>query len=124
MSRSLHCVQSLRASRWATTQSSADADEEGLDAHLGQPGDGARRVVGVQGREHQVAGERGLDGDLAGLVVADLTDQDDVGVGAQDRAQAGGEVRPALLLRLTWLMPASRYSTGSSTVMIVDLGPR
>jgi hypothetical protein len=32
----------------------------------------------VQRREDQVAGERGLDGDLGGLEVADLADQDDV----------------------------------------------
>ena len=55
-----------------------------------------RRVVGVQGREHEVTGERGLDGDLRGLVVADLTDEHDVGVGAQDRAQRGGEGQPGL----------------------------
>ena len=52
---------------------------------------GARRVVGVQRREHEVAGERRLDGDLRRLAVADLADHDDVGVGAHHRAQAGGE---------------------------------
>ena len=34
------------------------------------------RVVGVQRAEHQVAGQRGLDGDLGRLRVADLADQD------------------------------------------------
>ena len=47
------------------------------------------RVVGVQRGEHQVAGERGLDGDLGGLVVADLADQHDVGV-----ASAGSSAAP------------------------------
>ena len=38
-----------------------------------------------------MAGQRGLDGDLGGLVVADLTDQHHVGVGTQNRPQRGGE---------------------------------
>ena len=66
---------------------------------------GARRVVGVQRREHEVAGQRGLDGDLRRLAVADLADHDDVGVGAQHRAQAGREVRPAFVLTWTCVMP-------------------
>ena len=81
------------------------------------------RVVGVQGRQHEVTGERGLDGDLRGLVVADLTDEHDVGVGPQDRRAAPtAKVRPALWLTCTWLMPGSRYSTGSSTVMTLTSG--
>ena len=50
------------------------------------------RVVGVQRAKHQVAGQRRLDGDLGGLQVADLADQDDVGVLAQD-ATAGARRR-------------------------------
>ena len=38
---------------------------EGLDAHVDQARSRRWRVVGVQRRQHQVAGERGLDGDLA-----------------------------------------------------------
>ena len=74
------------------------------------------RVVGVQRREHQVAGERGLDGDLGGLEVADLADHDDVGVLAQEGAQRGGEVQPISSCICTWLMPTRLYSTGSSAV--------
>ena len=55
-----------------------------------------RRVVGVQRREHQVAGQRRLDRDLRRLAVADLADHDDVGVGAHHRAQAGGERQAGL----------------------------
>jgi hypothetical protein len=51
----------------------------------------SRRVVRVQRRQHEVTGQRGLDRDLDGLGVADLTDQDDVGVLAQDRAQRARE---------------------------------
>ena len=66
-------------------------DQAGIDAHVFQPRDRARGVLGVQGAEHHVAGHRGLEGDVGRLVVADLADEDHVGVGAEDRAQAGGE---------------------------------
>ena len=75
--------------------------EEGLDAHLGEPGDRRRRVVGVQRREDEVAGQRRLDRDLGRLAVADLADHDHVGVRAQHRAQAAGERRgPAFEVHL------------------------
>ena len=44
------------------------------------------------GAEDEVAGQRGLDGDLGGLDVSDLTDHDDVGILAEDRAEQAGEV--------------------------------
>ena len=71
-----------------------------LDAHVEQAGDAAGGVVGVQRREHQVAGERRLHGDARGLEVADLADHDDVRVLAHDRAQRVGEVEPDLRLHL------------------------
>ncbi len=57
-------------------------------------------VVGVQRRQHEVPGEGRLDGDDAGLAVADLADEDDVGVLAQDRAQGVGEREAGLRVRL------------------------
>jgi hypothetical protein len=54
----------------------------------------------VQRREHEVAGERRLHGDAGGLDVADLADEDDVGVLAQDRLQAAGEGDAGLLVDL------------------------
>jgi len=45
----------------------------------------------VQRRQHEVARERGLDRDAGGLGVADLADEDDVGVLAEDRPEALGE---------------------------------
>ena len=36
--------------------------------------------------------------------------------------KADAKVSPALALVCTWLMPASRYSTGSSTVMTLTSG--
>ncbi len=48
-------------------------------------------IVGVDGGEDQVAGERGVDGDLRGFLVANFADHDLVRVVAQDGAQAAGE---------------------------------
>src|SRR5262245_20598572 len=59
-------------------------DEERVDAHVDQARHRARRVVRVERREHEVAGERGLDRDVGGLRVADLPHQDHVRVLAQD----------------------------------------
>ena len=48
-------------------------------------------VIGVNRGEHQVAGERGIDGDLRGFLVANFADHDFVRVVAQDGAQAARE---------------------------------
>ena len=45
----------------------------------------------MDGGEHQVAGERGVDRNLRGFLVADFADHDLVGVMTQDRAQAAGK---------------------------------
>jgi len=45
----------------------------------------------VQRRQHEVARHRRLDRDLGGLLVADLADEDHLGVGAEDRAQTARE---------------------------------
>ena len=58
------------------------------------------RVGGVQRREHEVAGERGLHGDAGRLDVADLADEDHVGVLAQDRLETVGERDAGLLVDL------------------------
>jgi hypothetical protein len=55
-------------------------DQERLDAHVEQTCDRARRVVGVERRQDQVTGQRGLDGNLGGFKVSNLTDHDDVRV--------------------------------------------
>jgi hypothetical protein len=77
-------------------------EQERLHAHVGQARDGAGGVVGVQRGQHQVAGQRGLDGDLRGFEIADLADHDHVRVLAQDGAQRLGktEVDLGIDLRL------------------------
>jgi hypothetical protein len=74
--------------------------EERVDLHLGEPGHRRRRVVGVQRRQDEVAGERRLHADVRGLEVAHLTDEDDVGVLPQDRPQGGGERQAGLVVDL------------------------
>ena len=93
-------VQMRRTRRWPTTPSDRRGDEERLDAHVEEAVERGDRVGGVQRREHEVAGERGLHGDAGGLDVADLADEDDVGVLAQDRLEAVGEGEAGLLVDL------------------------
>ncbi len=71
-----------------------------FDAHVEQTVDGARGIVGVNGRQHQVTGQRRLHRDLRGFQVADLADHDDVGVLPHDRAQRVGERQIDLRLDL------------------------
>ena len=71
-----------------------------LHPHVQHAGDAAGRVVGVQRAEHQVARERGLDGDARGFQVAHFADHDDVRVLADDRTQRVREVEADLRLRL------------------------
>ena len=71
-------------------------DVVGRYAHVHQPRQGLRSVVGVQRGQHQVAGLRGFDGDLRGFQVADLAHHDDVRVLAQKRAHRLGEGQPDL----------------------------
>jgi hypothetical protein len=72
------------------------------NADVDEPSDGARGVVRVQRREHEVTGERRLDRDLGRLAIADLADEDDVGVLAHDGAErrAKGEAGPLADLHL------------------------
>src|ERR1035441_1499196 len=66
-------------------------DQVVFHAHVGEAGDGAGGIVGMQGGEDEVAGEGGADGDIGGFAVADFAHHDDVGILADDVAQAAGE---------------------------------
>src|SRR5579864_265190 len=69
-----------------------------LDAHVDEPADDVGYVIGVHGGEHQVSGERRLNGDLSGFVIANFSDHDLVRVVPQDRTQAAGERQPLLFV--------------------------
>ena len=75
-------------------------DEERLDAHVHEAVQRGGRVGRVQRRHDEVAGERGLRRDARGLDVSDLTDEDRVGVLAQDRTQPGRERQAGRLVDL------------------------
>ncbi len=84
---------------------SKDSDDGGRDkvrlhAHIHHSDNGGGCVVGVQGGEHQVAGQRGLDSDFGGLQVAHFADHDDVRVLAQERPKRVCERETRLLVHL------------------------
>ena len=87
----LQSGQMVRTSRWAITPSTVLATRNGSTPMSISRVNGAGRVVGVQRAEHQVAGERRLDGDLGRFQVAHFADQDHVRVVPQDAPQGGGE---------------------------------
>ena len=65
-----------------------------------------------------MAGERGLHGDLGRFQVANLADQDLVGVLPQEwLAGMWANVLPMSASIGTWTMPSMSYSTGSSVVI-------
>ena len=66
-------------------------DEVILQPHIQQPGHATRRVVGVQGRQDQMPGQRGLHGDARGFDIAHLTDHDHVRILTDDGAERLGE---------------------------------
>ena len=63
-------------------------DDAAVDVHVDEPLHRRRGGLRVEGGEDEVARHRGAEGDLRRLLVTDLADEDDVGVGAEDRAQA------------------------------------
>ena len=62
----------------------------------------------MEGREDQVPGQGGLDGDLNGLLVADFSNQDRIRVLAQDRPQGGGKGQALLGVDLDLVHPLER----------------
>ena len=69
------------------------SNQEGFNTHVHETTDGLRRAIGVQGREHQVPGKRGLDCDFRGLEVANLAYENRVRVLTKECAQRSGEVQ-------------------------------
>ena len=73
---------------------------EGVHAHVKQSGDRLWRRVGVQGREHQVPGQRGLYAHGHGFLVARLADHDDVWVSTQESPHHHGEINTGFFIDL------------------------
>jgi len=65
-----------------------------LDSHIHQTADRRRRVVGVQRGQHQVASKRGLDPDFRRFKIANLTDQNNVGILARNARSAAAKFSP------------------------------
>jgi hypothetical protein len=63
-------------------------NEVRLDFHIEKTRQGCRRVIGVQRREQEVAGERRVDRKSCRLDIADLADHNDIGVLAEHAAQS------------------------------------
>ena len=105
---SLQWVQSRRASRWASTPDSEDVTRNG-STPISIKRIGRRRgIVGVEGGQHHVTGQSGLDRDRRSLLVPDLTDQHDVRVGSQDGPERGGEIEAGLEVQLDLVDPLER----------------
>ena len=85
------CGQIARTSRCAIGRRQRGSNEIWIDLHVDQPADHADGVIGMDGREHDVPGERGLDRHARRVDVAALADHDDVRILPQDVAQAAGE---------------------------------
>jgi len=92
-------------------------DEEGLEADVEQPPQGARRRVGVHRRHQQVAGERALDRDVHGLQIPQLADHDDVAPDVLDEDACDG-----LELALLDALPRVGEGRRERTAVIQVLG--
>ena len=62
-----------------------------LHIHVHQTGHRAGRVIGVQGTQHQMAGNRSLYRNSRRFLVTNLTNHNNIRVLSQNRAQRGGK---------------------------------
>src|SRR5262245_5298030 len=73
---------------------------EGIAAQIQQTNHRLDRTVGVEGTEHQVACERGFNGDIGRFFVPHLPDHDDIRVSTQERPHRGRERKADLRMDL------------------------
>ena len=66
-------------------------NQERFNPHVNQTGDRAGRVIGVEGAQDEMPGERGLNGDLRCFQVAHFPQHDDIGVLAEKGAEGLAE---------------------------------
>ena len=76
----------------------------------------------MQRGQNEMAGERRLDGDLRRLEVPNLSDEHDVGILAQERAQRRGEVEADVLADLDLIDPRQVELDGILRRHDVDVG--
>ena len=73
-------------------------EQEWFDPHIDQARNGADRVIGMQGAQHQVPGQGGTHGNRGGFAVANLPNHDDIGIltqhCAQNRCKIKAQFRP------------------------------
>ena len=74
--------------------------QEWFDTHFLHAGEGTGCVVGVQCREHQVAGERGFHRDFCRFLVASFADENNIRVLSQERAKDARKVQADILMSL------------------------
>ena len=111
------------------TAAKAEPSHQALGGHPNQPrGDQKRRnphvnqtrhrgwgIVGVQGREHEVPGHRGAEGDLRCLRVAHLPHQDDIRVLTENRAELAGKREADFLIDRALVNPLHVHLDGVFT---------
>ena len=68
------------------------SEQIAFDPHVDEPCDGRSRAVGMKRRQHQMSGQRGLNGDPSGLEIANFADHDDIGVLPEDRTERMREI--------------------------------
>lgn len=80
--------------------------------------DRAKRGVGVERREHLMAGHGSAKGHLGSVRIADFADQNDVRVLTQQGTDAIGKSSLVDSATEVWCTRGIGYSTGSSRVMM------
>ena len=90
----------------AENQPEGAADEVGFELHFEEAGESFDSGARMEGAEHEVAGEGGLENGFGCSGVADFTDEDHVGILAHQGSDAGGQIKassfPHLRLSDSW----------------------
>ncbi len=71
-----------------------------IDTEFGEPGERRNGIIGMEGRENQVSGHRCVHGRLRGLGIANLADQNHVGILTQDGAKHARKRQAGALVSL------------------------
>ena len=83
-----------------TDQVDRRGHEKRFDSHVHQAGNCRWRIICVQSREHQMAGQCCFDSDFSSFKISNLTYEDDVWILSQERSERGSKIQPNLILHL------------------------